>query len=311
MTVTRLGSTYSNWAPYSLKMLILVTCAVSLLAGLFDNLFTRVFGIMGPQEFLSLDWYGFTHFYFWQPVSYLFVHHGAGGLSLFVLLELFFHMYILWMMGSALISHVSERSFLRLYFVSGIVAALAAVLVMASTGLRAVIVGAGPAVYAVITVWALLFPEQELMLFFNWIVKGKWIAAGLIAISLIMDLSHLAFVHMTTTLAGVLSGYIYATVAWDFHSPFAWTTSFDNLLRNVGHRWRQWQLGVPSQSLSTPKKAKVFDFRTGEALVDDDEFMDAMLEKVSKHGEKSLSRKEHARMRRISEERSESQVGGS
>lgn len=302
MTVTRLGEMGSGWAPKSLRVLILATCAISLLSGLFDNVFTRIFGMMGPQAFLSLSWYGFTHLYFWQPISYLFVHQAAGGLSLFFLLELFFHMYILWMMGGAVVSHVGERPFLRVYFVSGIVAAVVAIAMMALTGFQAIIVGPSPAIFAVITVWALLFPEQELLLFFSIVAKGKWIAAALIGISLLIDLSHFSFVHMATTLAGVLSGYVYSAVAWKFHSPFAWTLPADRFLGGLGYRWRH-RKDRESNITSLYKKADVVDFRTGESVLDDEVFMDAMLEKISQHGEKSLSRKEHARMRRISEKR--------
>lgn len=303
MTVDRLGGMAFGWAPKSLKYLVLATCAISLFSGLFDNVFTRLMGVMGPQELLSLSWRGVSNYHFWQPVTYLFVHHGAGGLSLFFLLELFFHMYILWTMGAAVISHVGEWSFLRMYFFSGIGAGLAAVAAMYGLGHGALIVGCSPAIMAVVTVWALLFPEQELILFFSVAAKGKWIAAGLIAISLLIDLSHFAFVHMITTLAGVLLGYLYAVIAWEVHSPFGWTRSIDRALSDFGYRWRHRSDAKQNMVHTIYKKAKVFDFRTGEAILDDDEFMDAMLEKVSKFGEDSLTRKEFSRMQQISAER--------
>lgn len=301
MTVDRLGGMSFGWAPKSLKYLVLFTCGMSLFAGLFDNVFTRLMGVMGPQQLLSLSWAAVAKAYFWQPVTYLFVHHGQGGLSLFFLMELFFHMYILWTMGAAVISHVGEWPFLRMYFFSGIGAGLIALLSMFGLGQNALIVGAGPAILAVVTVWALLFPEQELLLFFSIAAKGKWIAVGLIGISLVIDLSHFAFVHMATTLGGVCLGYLYAITAWEVHSPFDWTRPVDRIFSDWGYRWRHRRDNQLSVAHTLYQKAKVFDFRTGEAVVDDEAFMDAMLAKISQYGEDSLSRKELARMRKISE----------
>ena len=44
--------------------------------------------------------------------------------------------------------------------------------------------------------------------------------------------------------------------------------------------------------------AKIFDLKTGQAVIDDDSFMDSMLEKISKSGEQSLSKKEKKRMQK-------------
>ena len=302
MTVARLGGLGYGWVSKHLKTLILLTCGVSLFCGLFDNVFTRLLGMLGPQSLLSLSWYGVDHFYFWQPVSYLFVHHGAGGLSIHFLLELFFNMYILWMMGSAVASHVGDWPFLRMYFFAGVGAALVAIALMATTGIHPIIVGAGPAIFGVITAWALLFPEQDLMLPFGIVAQGKWIAVTFIGVSALIDISQFAWIHLAMTLTGVLLGYLYAVIAWETHSPFEWTRPVDRMLSDWGYRWRHRN---DKQHIvhTIYQKAKVFDLRTGEALFEDEEFMDAMLAKISATGEDSLTRKERARMERISQSR--------
>ena len=51
-------------------------------------------------------------------------------------------------------------------------------------------------------------------------------------------------------------------------------------------------------------KAKIYDFKTGQAILNDEEFMDAMLSKISMYGQSSLSfRREHFRLKRILKEK--------
>ena len=94
-------------------------------------------------------------------------------------------------------------------------------------------------------------------------------------------------------LAGILFGYLFcviaekATTSWRLLSP---------LEKN---------LHLAIERLHTPKQAstgpKIFDFHTGVPVLDDDQFMDAMLARISLYGEEILTPEEKNRMRKISE----------
>jgi hypothetical protein len=46
--------------------------------------------------------------------------------------------------------------------------------------------------------------------------------------------------------------------------------------------------------------SKIFDFKTGKAILNDEAFMDACLKKISEYGREGLTFRERWRMRRIS-----------
>lgn len=57
----------------------------------------------------------------------------------------------------------------------------------------------------------------------------------------------------------------------------------------------------PGESLQAyAKNAKIYDFKTGRIVLDDDSFMDACLAKIADTGRDSLSWREKFRMKRIS-----------
>jgi len=64
----------------------------------------------------------------------------------------------------------------------------------------------------------------------------------------------------------------------------------------MGEQWRAQRQQMFSQS-------KIVDFKTGKPVETDETFMDAMLEKIAREGEQSLSRKERKQMDRIAKKK--------
>ncbi len=306
MSYTTTGSPFSSSfgaTPRVLQLLIGLTTGFSIASGLFDRFFTGYLGTYSPHYLLGLSWPGLYDLFLWQPASYLFVHHGMGGLSLGFMIELLFHMYLLYFMGSAIIGHIGEKAFTALYFTSGIAAGLAGLATMSLTGQQTLILGAGPAIYGVLTVWSILYPEMELMLFFAVRVTARVLLLALLGIALLIDLSQGDLVGMTTYLIGAISGYLFAIIGWDLRGPFPQTHRMDALIASIGNGVRERRRQTQEMMSTVYHKAKVFDFETGEAILDDEDFMDAMLTKIAKYGKKSLSRQEKKRMERISQEK--------
>src|SRR5580704_11118903 len=98
--------------PSHIQRLILITCMVTIISALIDTPISHLFGIPGPQDLFSLSWYGINHYFFWQPISYMFVQYNGGqGITLFFLLILIFNMYMLWILGSIIYDHIGPKSF--------------------------------------------------------------------------------------------------------------------------------------------------------------------------------------------------------
>ena len=300
MTFTQYGTSFSSShgeTPRPLVLLIYATCAISIAAGLFERLFPIGWTL---HDLLGLSWQGISSLFLWQPITYLFVHHGVGGLSLGFFIELFFHMYLLWIVGSAVHRHVGNRSFLGLYFLCGLVAAATALFLMSSLGVYTRLLGSGPALFGVLAVWAMLFPDLEMMLPFGIRATAKWVWLGLLGITILIDLSQLNWLDLLTYLSGTLTGYLIGVIAWDLRGPFPQTHAIDASLASLGSGARARRERTQEMMYTVYQKAKVFDFETGEAILDDEDFMDAMLTKITKYGEKSLTRQEKKRMKGIS-----------
>lgn len=299
-TISSLGPTST---PPTLKKLIIFTTVVTLLAAMVQILLDRFNIAPGPIDFLSLSWTGMSNGYIWQPLSYLFIQDTSpNGISIFFLLTLGFNMYLLWILGTAIIEMKGKNQFLALYFTAGILAGLVAFGMMPLTGNYSRLAGNGPSILALLTVWSMAFAEAEMMLFFLIPIKAKWLVTGILAVVFLTTFSHWDLTNLCLYVAAVLAGYFYAALVWGWRSPFAFTKRFDAWLLQLGFRLRRYlPKGKGNQS---PNKDKIIDIQTGKSLEKDDAFVDAMLAKISRHGEDSLTWSERRRLKQISEKKS-------
>lgn len=294
-----------EFTPRPIKNLILFTCAISLAVSLGEIFFYQIFGISGPEYWLSLSWRGFANYMIWQPFTYLFVQYtGGSGITLSFLITLLFQMYLLWVIGSQVLERIGRISFLKLYFISGIVAGIAALLLMQFTGSQIVLSGPTPAIFAVLAVWTMTYPEAELLLFFLIPVKAKWLILGILGAVFLISLSSLDFISFSFYFFGCLIGYLYALTAWGLHSPFPGFNRLEAFILQGSNKIRNNFFFRPRKNNNLKSASpKIFNISTGEPEFDDEKFVDMMLEKISKKGEQSLTWKERQRMKEISEKK--------
>ncbi|HEY4833022.1 MAG TPA: rhomboid family intramembrane serine protease [Waddliaceae bacterium] len=300
-----------EFTPRPIKNLILSTCAISLAVSLGDLVFYQLFGFSGPEEWLCLSWIGLSHYLIWQPFTYLFVQCTGGfGITLSFLITLLFQMYLLWVIGSQVLERIGRASFLRLYFISGILAGIGALLLMQLTGYNPILSGPTPAIFATLVVWTMICPEAELLLFFLIPIKAKWLTLGILSAVFLISLSSFNFVSFALYFFGCLAGYLCALTEWGLRSPFPGFNRLESIILAWSNKFRS---SLPfrsqtNQNLPKSSSPKIFDISTGEPELEDDKFVDTMLEKISKRGEQSLSWQEHQRMKEISEKKREEKL---
>ncbi|SCA62405.1 Uncharacterized protein SCG7086_AA_00210 [Chlamydiales bacterium SCGC AG-110-P3] len=286
--------------PRVLRYIIGATLIGTIGSALLELLFRNLFGIPGPQTLFELSWYGMSHLWIWQPITHVFVHGYPGaGISFNMLIELLFHTYMLYALGGAVLDRVGERPFLRLYGTCAVAAGLMALLAMATSGQASILGGSTPPMLGILFLWTMLYPTAQLLLFFVLPVKAKWLAGGILIAITLVDLSQGDIVGWVWSISGIIAAYLYGTLAWGLTSPFPETQRIDKQLALLGERCR----GNWRQSHNESDNAKIFDIKTGRPVVSDDAFIDAMLEKISREGAKSLSWSERWRMRRISKKK--------
>ena len=97
--------------------------------------------------------------YVWQFFTYMFVH-----MEFF---HLFFNMYALFMFGTMLERAIGTKEFLLFYFVTGVLGGVASYLIYISTGIvNLAIMGASGAVYAMLFLTSVMYPQGRVLLFF-------------------------------------------------------------------------------------------------------------------------------------------------
>ena len=146
----------------------------------------------------------------WQLGTYLFIHDPNG------FFHILFNMLSLWMFGTELERRWGTTAFAKYYFVTGIGAGVATVLVsflpFATTQsiYTSSTIGASGAIYALLLAWAILFPHRQIlfMLFFPMPARMAAILMG--GISFMSAVSgRNGSVAEATHLAGLLVGWIY------------------------------------------------------------------------------------------------------
>lgn len=307
MNYTSFSSLGPGSTPPTIKHLILWTCLLAIMSAGLQALFDQFGWAFGPQHLLSLSWWGLDSGYLWQPLSFLFVQPFQGGLSFAFFLNLLFNMYLLWVIGTSLVEMLSPRSFLLLYFLSGSISGLIALSSMLLTGHYQEIAGATPTLLTLLTVWSMAFAEAQILLFFLIPIKAKWLVAGIVGLLLMIALSHWQLTHLVLYLSAIIIGYGYATIGCGWHSPFNFTQSLDRHLAALGLYLRQHFLRRSRRSKAPTEntKEKVIDLGTGQPLSPDEAFVDAMLAKISKYGESSLTWSEKRRLKQISEKKTQ------
>lgn len=292
-------SNFFQWGPSRtptvVKQLLIWSVIISIFAALTNGLFAFL-GYHGPQYFLGLSWFGLVSYYIWQPLTYLFVQDGGSqGITLFFLTGLAFNMYLLWILGTSVQNRLGNRQFLMIYLLTGAVAGLVATFVMPLAEQYTMLAGPAAGLIGLFVIWTMLHKGNDLFLFFIIPVKVKWLLGVALGGSLLMSLSQFDLVSFALYLSAAIFSYLYGALAFKLKSPFAFMAPIDALLGN-NHAFKTKSRGPNS------KIVDIIDV-TPMPTQDDDTFVDAMLTKISKHGEGSLSPMEKQRLDRISKMR--------
>lgn len=212
-------------------------------------------------EYLGLSYRGIDQAYGWQFFSAMFLHAGVFGFA--------GSMFILYFIGRDVESIFGQKHFLYLYFAGAIGGELGHLFLMPST---TVLVAASGGVAAVVVAFATILPELELTqsLFFvlPLRVKAKYLGIALFTIGLVLIvLSRQGVVSHSAYLGGGAAGWLYAHL--------------------LG-------FGRPSFLQRAVRRRRVEGERRRQMSLDEfiAEEIDPVLEKISRSGLESLTRRE-------------------
>lgn len=144
--------------PGAIKTLMIVNVVVFILSNVVGPRFYELFGLV-PVTVLRDRWV-------WQPFTYLFIHG-----SFFHLL---FNLFALWMFGMPAEKQWGEKEFLKYYFICGLGAAAATLILTPKSGVP--VIGASGPVYGLLVAFAMLYPDAVVYLYFLIPVKAAHMA---------------------------------------------------------------------------------------------------------------------------------------
>lgn len=284
--------------PKVIKLFVTLIVTLSLLSGVCDKIFPSVFTAPLFIYNLTLTSSGIEHFYLWQLITHAFVYPAFQGIHAGFLIGLAFSMLIIWRIGSSICFHKGTKHFLNLFLGSSIVSGIAAYFTLATNATPAIFADASCAIFALLVASVILYPEMELMLFLTLPVRGKWLIVGILTSILLIDLSNGLYVHFFANMSAFLFGYLYAILVWRLRSPFQSMQPLESMLLKIPFFNKEIKKDYDSID-GYASGAKIYDFKTGKIILDDEAFVEACLAKIAREGRKSLSVMHRFRLWRI------------
>lgn len=283
--------------PLILRIILIAIPACSVASTLWHAITPVSLEFYGPAYWLPLSYEGVMNYYLWQYITYAFVLPVGDPMQI---LQMLFLLYLLYSVGIS-ISHMRGPRATTHLFLGGALAASLAASIAFQILPQSPIPYYGPqaATYATLIAWIFLYPEAELYVFMTFPMKARHLILTIICVTLFTDLSGQRFVEFWAYLSGVTFGYMYALLSFEVHSPFQFMYGFER--RVLGIKRALSRPAISANAFS--KNAKIYDFKTGNAVLSDDEFVDACLEKISRLGKDSLTFYERLRFWKASRSR--------
>jgi membrane associated rhomboid family serine protease len=162
----------------------------------------------------------------YQLFTYLFLHGGIG--------HLVFNMLALWMFGTPLEQTWGTKRFLKYYFLCGVGAGICDVVVNVLLGNHTRTIGASGAIYGLLLAFGVLFPDTQVLMYFLFPIKAKYLVMIYGAVELLLALgSRNSGISNLAHLGGMLFGLLYLKVPLRFGSLH---------LPDVGGLYTQWKM---------------------------------------------------------------------
>ena len=274
-------------SPWSATVVLLV---VNVVAFILQNVLSG-FSSFPTNRYFALSVEGLRHGFVWQLLSYQLMHGGW--------LHLLLNCWAIYVFGREVERTLGRRSFLALYFTSGVIGGLFQALggVLLDGAFAAPVVGASAGAFGLVAAFATLYPEQPLTMLVYFILPVRMRAKFLLLISAVVALAGIAFpgllawvgmggnIAHAAHLGGMLTGIVFVRYAihWHWHWP----------------RLRQARSQPLRPLVKVPRRTSALWGQTQGTLDEDlppDEFLskavDPILDKISAHGIQSLTERE-------------------
>jgi membrane associated rhomboid family serine protease len=251
------------------KKLMIINGAVFLL-----QLFVSLFYPNLIEQNFGLSHNGLLNeFKLWQVFTYMFLHGGF--------MHIFFNLFALWMFSGDLENEWGSAAFLRYYLVSGVGAGVCIAMMnyfmYVKSGVSPVTLGASGAVYAILLAYGMTWPNRQVLLYFVFPVKMKYLVIGFGLIEFFGTIGSAAGggnISHIGHLGGLISGFLYMLYLRDKQG-------------SPSRSARPGFIDKVTRDMRLKKKQKEIERR-----IEAKKIIDSLLEKIAKYGMSSLTAEE-------------------
>lgn len=305
-----------NSIPTMTKNLLVVNVLAFLATWVFERSGIDLTAMFGLHFFLASD------FHVWQFLTYMFLH---GGFT-----HILFNMFALWMFGSVIERVWGPKKFIFYYIVCGVGAGIIQEIVqyvqfvsdpvLASESLDALMpvrtnggvvqmtigdylnyrltIGASGAVYGILLAFGMIFPNERLFIIpIPFPIKAKWLIVGYIFIEFFSAMGQSDGIAHMAHLGGMLFGFLLIRY-WQKHpdSSHRFGRSygqefFDNLKRRYDDRQHD-RMKAERTNAAHKETDEEYNARQRQ----NQEEIDAILDKIRKSGYDSLTKEEKKKL---------------
>jgi membrane associated rhomboid family serine protease len=187
----------------AVRAIIIANVAVFLVTLLTPGFWIEQIAGLTPADVLERG-------FFWQPVTYLFVHDSQS------LFHILFNMLAVWMFGVDLERRWGTTAFTKYYFVCGVGAGATVILASllpisgAAVSYGIPTIGASGAVFGILLAWGVVFPERQVLFMMLFPLRARMLVIiyGTIAFISAVASSGGGISHWAH-LGGLAAGWIY------------------------------------------------------------------------------------------------------
>jgi membrane associated rhomboid family serine protease len=195
-----IGAFYIPGFPKGVKWLLISNVAIFIV-----GFFAQLARLSGPLAYLPLTPTEVVkNFFVWQLVTYAFLHGGFG--------HIIWNMLALWMFGAELERIWGTQRFLRFYFFCAVGAGICVVIanyVLPWGNPNLPTIGSSGAIFGILMVYAVLFPDREILWGFLIPIKVKYFVMIVGAMAFLSSFGVNNGVSNFAHLGGLLFGYLF------------------------------------------------------------------------------------------------------
>lgn len=255
--------------PKIIKTFLILITLFSILASINPRIF----------YFLGLSFHGIEKGFFWQIITNLFIIPNQN-ISFSFVFHLGFNLYLMWVLGTEIISLKGEKQFLIFLSITSLITSVITIFFLSTFSKMAIFAGANIFLYCLSICFLQIHKEGKIFLFYSIAVKTKWIVLAIIIINILSNLSNENWTYVLSYIVAFVFSYFYTLLVWGLKSSFKCLFSFEKKILHIMQKI----------------KGKRF-------LENDEDFMEKMFRKISLYGKKSLTKREKKRMDKISKKK--------